>query len=129
MAKSQSDTLKMLKQELAFLERGGYGGRHPWRPVSLLLDSPSCQNRLAAEHAFKCADCWLYQYVPGPFRQEPVPCHFIALNQDGESVHTMSRQYTPGEVEDALRAWLVAEIARLEASERSGKNGLMASTN
>lgn len=129
MAKSHPDTLKMLKQELAFLDGRGYGGRQPWRPVSVFLDSPSCRNRLDTERAFKCADCWLYRYVPERFRQEAAPCHFISLNQDGESVHTMTRQCAPGEVEDALRAWLVGEIARLEALERSGKNDSIDSTN
>ena len=129
MVKAQSDTLKMLKQELAFLDRGGYGGRHPWRPVSLFLDSPSCPNRLDPEHSTSCADCWLYQYVPEKFRQELLPCHFIGLNNDGESVHTMSRQYTSGEVEDALRAWLTGEIARLETLERSEEKDLVSGSN
>jgi len=129
MAKPKVDTLSLLKQELAFLNRGGYGGRHPWRPVSLFLDSPSCPNRLDTEHATSCADCWLYQYVPEQFNQEPTPCHFIALNHEGESVDSMSRQYTSGEVEDALRGWLIGEIARLESLARSGKEDLASGTN
>jgi hypothetical protein len=44
-------------------------------------------------------------------------CHFIPLNRDGESVHSMSRQYTAAEVEAALKTWLEAEIRHLEALE------------
>ena len=114
MSKSNRETLNLLKQELAFLERGGYGGDVPWKPVSIFLDSPSCPNRLDADRATPCQQCWLYAFVPNQFLEEPVPCHRIALNPEGESVHTMSRQYTPGEVEEAVRKWLIAEIRRLE---------------
>jgi len=114
VSKSNRETLNLLRQELVFLERGGYGGAVPWRPVSIFLDSPSCPNRLDADRSTPCQQCWLFEFVPRQFLQEPVPCHRIALNEDGESVHTMSRQYTPGEVEEAVRKWLMAEIRRLE---------------
>lgn len=117
MPKFRLEILNQLKQELAFLERGGYGGSMPWRPVSIFLDSPSCPNRLDAERSTPCAECWLYHFVPEQFHQEMEPCHFIALNKDGESVHSMTRQYTAVEVEEALRKWLKAEIRRMESSE------------
>jgi hypothetical protein len=107
----------LLKLELAYLERGGYGGAMPWKPISIFLDSPSCPNRLDAEQSTPCAECLLYQFVPEPFQQEPQPCHFIPLNAAGETVHSMSRQYTQVEVEEALRGWLIAEIRRIEQLE------------
>jgi hypothetical protein len=115
--KPRVEILNFLKQELAYLERGGYGGALPWRPVSLFLDSPSCPNRLDVERSTPCPECWLYQFVPERFHQEMNPCHFIALNKDGETVHSMSRQYTQVEVEEAVRGWLKAEIRRIEESE------------
>lgn len=114
MSKPKLDTLKFLKQELAFLERGGYGGAMPWRPVSIFLDSPSCPNRLDVDRSTPCPECWLYSFVPEAYRQELNPCHFIELNKDGESVHSMTRQYTQTEVEEAVRNWLKREIRRLE---------------
>jgi len=114
---SRREILKLLKQELAFLDRGGYGGTMPWRPVSMFLDSPSCPNRLDAERSTPCSQCWLFQFVPERFRQEMEACHFIPLNRDGESVHSMSRQYTPAEVEAALKVWLQNEIRHLEELE------------
>ena len=117
VSKSRLEILNLLKQELAFLEREGYGGALPWRPVSIFLDSPSCPNRLDAERSTPCLECWLYQFVPERFRQEMEPCHFIALNKDGETVYSMSRQYTAVEVEEAVRAWLKAEIRRIEELE------------
>lgn len=114
MSNPKLATLRFLKQELAYLERGGYGGSQPWRPVSIFLDSPSCPNRLDADRSTPCPECWLYGFVPEQFRQEVTPCHFIELNKDGESVHSMSRQYTQAELEEAVRNWLKAEIRRLE---------------
>lgn len=118
VAKSRLEIVKLLKQELTYLERGGYGGALPWRPVSMFLDSPSCPNRLDVERAVPCAECWLFQFVPEKYRAEMNPCHFVPLNRDGETVHSMSRQYTPAEVEAALKAWLEAEIRHLETSDR-----------
>ncbi len=124
MRDGKLETLNLLRQELEFLERGGYGGALPWRPVSMFLDSPSCPNRLDVERSTPCPQCWLYQFVPEKFRQELPPCHFIALNPDGESIHSMSRQYTTAEVEEALRRWLTAEIRRLELPEKDPQSGL-----
>jgi len=116
--KSRTEIISLLKKELAFLERGGYGGRMPWRPVSIFLDSPSCPNRLDVERSTPCSECWLYQFVPENFRQEMDPCHFIPLNRDGESVYSMTRQYRPAEVEAALKTWLQNEIQHLEQLEK-----------
>ena len=114
MSNPKLETLKFLRQELAYLERGGYGGALPWRPVSIFLDSPSCPNRLDADRSTPCPECWLYEFVPEQFRGELNPCHFIELNNDGESVHSMTRQYTQSELEQAVRNWLKVEIRRLE---------------
>jgi len=121
---SRREIVKSLKQELAFLDRGGYGGALPWRPVSMFLDSPSCPNRLDADRSTPCSQCWLFQFVPERFHQEMEACHFIPLNRDGESVHSMTRQYSPAEVEAALKRWLEAEIRHLEELEvQSDKEG------
>jgi len=122
VSNSRLEIVNSLKQELTFLERGGYGGAMPWRPVSMFMDSPSCPNRLDAERSTPCSQCWLFQFVPERFHQEMEACHFIPLNRDGESVHSMSRQYTPAEVEAALKTWLEAEIRHLEELEsQAGK--------
>ncbi len=121
VSKSRTEVICLLKQELSFLERGGYGGDLPWRPVSIFLDSPSCPNRLDADRRTPCSQCWLFQFVPEKFHQEMDACHFIPLNSDGESVHSMTRQYTPTEVEAALKTWLMAEIKHLEDLEKKSR--------
>jgi hypothetical protein len=118
VVKSRIEIIGLLRNELDFLNRGGYGGALPWRPVKMFLDSPSCPNRLDEECSTPCSKCWLFQFVPERYRLEMDPCHFIPLNADGETVHSMSRQYTPGEVEAALKSWLEGEIEYLEGLER-----------
>jgi hypothetical protein len=126
----KSEIVNLLKQELAYLERGGYGGTMPWRPVSMFLDSPSCPNRLDVERAVPCSQCWLFLFVPERYRSEMSPCHFIPLNRDGETVHSMTRQYSPAEVEATLKKWLEEEIRHLETAGRDapakGGNGKVA---
>lgn len=116
--KSRTEIIKLLKQELAFLDRGGYGGALPWKPVAMFLDSPSCPNRLDVHRGTPCSRCWLFQFVPERYHEELEACHFIPLNSDGETLHTMTRQYTPGEVEAALKKWLQEEIQYLEELEK-----------
>ncbi|HUB02370.1 MAG TPA: hypothetical protein VL983_06780 [Terriglobales bacterium] len=116
--KSRIEIIRLLRNELDFLDRGGYGGALPWRPVRMFLDSPSCPNRLDADRSTPCSQCWLFQFVPEKYRDEMEACHFIPLNTDGETIHSMSRQYTPGEVEAALKSWLEGEIEYLERLER-----------
>jgi hypothetical protein len=129
VAKAKRDTLTFLKEELAFIDRGGYGGATPWKPVSIFMDSPSCPNRLDADKSTPCQHCWLYQFVPGQFEHEPASCQFIPLNADGETIHTMSRQYRPDEVEQAVRNWLITEIRRLESVAQNQAGSAVSSAN
>lgn len=122
MSGATKEIIRLLKEELTFVERGGYGGATPWRPVSMFMDSPSCPNRLDVERSTPCSQCWLFQFVPEKFHQEMTACHFVPLNSDGETVHSMSQQYSPAEVEEALKGWLVAEIRHLEERERSERS-------
>ena len=118
VSQARGEVIRRLKEELAFLERGGYGGTLPWKPVRMFLDSPSCPKRLDEDRSMPCGECWLFRFVPEKFRAEMDACHFISLNTDGESVHSMTRQYTMAEVETALRAWLEAEIRHLEELDK-----------
>jgi hypothetical protein len=111
---SSREVLTLLHKELAFVERDGYGDAASWEPLSIFLDSPFCPNRPDSERSTPCAQCWLFNFVPERFRQELPSCHFIPLNCDGESVHSMGGQYSPAEVKEKLKSWLEAEIRHLE---------------
>lgn len=118
MTDSRREVLKLLREELAFVNRGGYGGKQSWKPLTVFLDSPSCPNRLDVERRTSCPQCWLSLFVPDRLRQDLPSCHFIPLNDEGESVGTM-RDHTPGEVQAKVKGWLEAEIQHLEQLDMS----------
>jgi len=114
MTDSIREVLALLRQELAFLDRGGYGGERSWKPLSIFLDSPSCPNRLDVERRTPCAQCWLSLFVPDHLSQDLPSCHFIPLDHKGESIRTIGREHSPAEVQAKLKGWLEAEIRHLE---------------
>jgi len=122
MSNDKRDILEVLKFELNFLEQGGYGRsvRTPWKPTSIFLDSPSCINFNDSGRAHPCNECLLTDFVPLKSQEEPIPCHHIPLNPQGETVYTMERQREQQELEGALRGWLKATIQRIE-QERAAK--------
>jgi hypothetical protein len=70
MPKDDRNTLEVLKAELNFVEKGGYGRspREPWRATLALEDSPTCMNYDTKEHRTPCAECLLMQFVPADNR-------------------------------------------------------------
>ena len=116
MSTDNRDILEVLKFELNFLEQGGYGRsvRTPWKPTSVFQDSLSCINFNDPERPNPCTACLLHDLVPPQYRDEDVPCHHIPLNEAGETVDTMERQYTQAELEEAVREWLRRAIRRIE---------------
>ena len=113
------DLLEVLKFELSFLEQGGYGRsvRTPWKATSAFQDSLSCLNYGEADRPHPCNECVLYAFVPERFRSETVPCHHIPLNDRGDTLDSVDRGYNQIEIEEKLRSWLRATIARLEQDE------------
>jgi hypothetical protein len=123
MPNDDRDLLDVLKFELNFLEKGGYGRspREPWRSQLVFEDSPTCMNYDTKEHPSPCGECILMDMVPRERRSETVPCRHIPLNTRGETLDSLYRYGTQHEVEEAVRGWLRATVARLE-EEREGLN-------
>jgi hypothetical protein len=121
MAKDERDMLEVLKAELEFLEKGGYGRppREPWRPACIFEDSPSCVNHEAkqdgAQHELApCTDCILIDLVPAESRSEKIPCRHIQLTASGETLDSLYRYGDEYEIEETVRNWLRKSIYRLE---------------
>jgi hypothetical protein len=110
------DALEVLKFELEFLEKGGYGRspRAPWRPRFIFEDSPTCMNYDAPEKHGQCESCVLMQFVPAQKRLEKIPCRHIPLNPMGETLDDLYRYGDQSEVEKAVAGWLRAAITQLE---------------
>lgn len=121
MAKDNRDILEVLKFELQFVEKGGYGRspREPWKQALTFEDSPTCMNYDSKEHRGPCAECVLMQLVPPGQRGQAVPCRHIPLTSEGETLDYFYRWGSQTEIEDAMRKWLKATIERLEM-ERGG---------
>jgi len=123
MCDDKRDVLEVLKFELDFLEQGGYGRsvRTPWKPTSVFQDSPSCLNFNDPARPHACSECMLTDFVLREARDETIPCHFIPLNQQGETVDSMERHAHQLELEETLKNWLRSTVAGLER-ERAQKN-------
>jgi hypothetical protein len=119
MPQDDRDTLEVLKAELNFVKKGGYGRspREPWCATLALEDSPTCRNYDTKENRAPCAECLLAQFVPADKLGEKVPCRHIPLTSHGETLLQLYRGGTEQEIEEALAIWLEKEIAKLENEE------------
>jgi hypothetical protein len=106
------DRLRVLRNELQFLDKGGYRSPIQWRSARIFEDSPSCpKDRWSAcPHG----DCVLLDFVPEQSRLEVIPCRYIALDESGETLETLYSTGTNEEIQKALREWLLKTIAGLE---------------
>ena len=116
MQKDERDLLEVLKFELEFLQKGGYGRspRTPWGPQYIFEDSPTCMNYDSKESPSPCSDCVLMHLVPPELRSAKIPCRHIPLNASGETLDSLYRYSDQKEIEETVGNWLRATIQRLE---------------
>lgn len=89
------------KDELDFIEKGGYGRsvRTPWQSKSTFQDSLTCINYGDPNRAHPCNECHLLDFVDPEHRTEAVPCHFVPLNREGETNEDLEQQDKQAKVE------------------------------
>ena len=116
MAKDDRDILELLKEELSFIELGGYGRsvRTPWLPKSAFQDSLTCINFGYPDRAHPCNECHLIDFVANEHHLETVPCHFIALNEAGETIGDLEAQGNQAKLEATLKQWMRSKIKQIE---------------
>jgi hypothetical protein len=116
VAKDERNLLDVLKFELEFLNKGGYGRspRSGWHQPLIFEDSPTCMNYDSKDNPAPCEQCLLMRFVPQESRGEKVPCRHIPLNALGETIDYFYRSGTEAELEDALRGWLEKMIDGIE---------------
>lgn len=117
MSTDDRDMLEVLKAELDFIEKGGYGRsvRTPWKAKSAFQDSLTCINYTYLEKVHPCNECHLIDFVPGDRRSEEVPCHFIPLNESGQTLEQIEAEDNQQKLEETLKAWLRTKIKAIEA--------------
>ncbi len=127
MHKDERDLLEVLKFELEFLEKGGYGRspRAAWRPKFIFEDSPSCMNYDSKEDPAPCEECVLMELVPADERKNAIPCRFIPLDESGETLDSLYRHGEQHEIEEAMRGWLRGTIEKLEEAREARKKLLI----
>lgn len=108
--------LTVLKAELEFVKRGGYlfTARSFWRPHFIFQDSPTCLNFDGTQMPQPCSKCVMSELAPPPMRNCKIPCRFIPLNDQGETIDSLYRTATFEELEAALTRWLKSMIEKLE---------------
>src|SRR4030095_11615575 len=116
MAKDDRDLLELLKEELSFIEQGGYGRsvRTPWKPTSTFQDSLSCINYGYPYRAHPCNECQLIEFVSAEHQGKEVPCHFIPLNEAGETIEDLEAEDNEAKLEQKVKDWLRARINEIE---------------
>jgi len=113
MANDDRDILELLKEELDFIEKGGYGRsvRTPWKPTSIFQDSLACFG--FPDHLHEDC-CRLMEFVPAECRTKDVPCHYIPLNEAGETVEDLELEGNQSKTERKIKEWLRNQIKKIE---------------
>jgi hypothetical protein len=124
---TKQDIVERLKLERSVLADGGYGRsvRTAWRPTEYFRDSITCLNAGEAEKVHPCTDCFLSNYVHPAHRNQTLPCHFIPLNSEGETIYSLLRIGDTDKLEQALLEWLDETIEREQKALKaaSGSEG------
>ena len=122
MTHDDRDTLEVLKAELNFVEKGGYGRlvKTPWLPPSIFQDSPSCLNFGQLQRTHPCSECLLLDFVPPEARAEDVPCHHIQLNAKGETINELEWKEDQSQTEETLKKWLRSTIDKMKEPQKPG---------
>lgn len=116
MSTDNRDVLEVLKAELNFIEKGGYGkpAGEPWVSTSIFQDSQSCLNLGDPTRSHACSECLLLDFVPPDGRGESVPCHHILLTEAGSTVESIEWSRDQEGLEKSVKQWLRETIARVD---------------
>ena len=127
MGQDDRDILEILKGELDFIEKGGYGRsvQTPWKAKSIFQDSLSCINYADPNHTRPCSECRLLEFVDTEHQREEVPCHFTPLNEADETIEDLEREDNEAKLEREVKNWLRARIQEIEEKRSRSSSRLM----
>jgi hypothetical protein len=114
---SKADMIRLLEAELDLIEGGGYGrpSGEPGKEKPMFKDSIVCINHwLVPGYGADCDGCLLLDFVPGQHKEAAMPCHVIPLNGQGDTVKSLEARGDQARLEEAVKQWLRATIARLQ---------------
>ncbi len=116
MATTLRESLEILKLQRSILKDGGYGRsvRTPWKEERLFRDSITCLHTGETVRQKPCDECVLSNLVPPEYRNEEYPCHFVPLNERGDTLHSLEEAGEQETAERLVLDWLNSTIERLE---------------
>jgi hypothetical protein len=121
MASDNAELIRLIEAELDVIEGGGYNQPAGAGGEEKLVFNRSlvCINHwLVPGHETDCCDdCMLLKAVPEKHRSEKTPCHFIPLNDKGETVRSLEAQGDHDRLVEAVKDWLRATLQRLKEGE------------
>jgi hypothetical protein len=114
-----SEITEKLKLERSILADGGYGCsvRAPRQALEYFRSSITCLNLGEVEKLHPCAECFLTEFVSPSHYNELIPCQFIPLNSQGETIDSLLRAGDMQRLEEQLLRWLDQTIGQLESRE------------
>lgn len=121
MGFDKKEMIEKLKLELEILDKGGYepSAYKPYRMPRVFRDSVSCPNLGLELKIEPCTHCFLMEFVPQEHRAKENACHYIPLNQRGDTVASLDRPGNENAVQATLRAWLQETIAQLSEEQKT----------
>jgi hypothetical protein len=125
MAQDERDILAILKRELEYIEKGGYGDpvKDPASATSTIFaDSLTCLNYGSPYRTHPCAECPLIDFVPPEKRTSGMPCHEIPLDASGRTVEWFAQGEDEREIQQVVKGWLRQAIQRLESARSEPSN-------
>jgi hypothetical protein len=119
MGCERRELIEKLKLELEVLENGGYAPsvREPHREQRVFRDSVSCPNLGTEVKVDPCSSCYLMEFVPREHQEKADACHYIPLNERGDTTISLLQEHGEEALHAALHAWLQETIAQLELEE------------
>ena len=123
MGAANLDLIRLLEAELDVLEAGGYASPagQPSKEPQIFDRSLVCINHwFVPGHKPPCHDdCVLLQAVPETHRTAGLPCHFIPLNEAGDTVAKLEAEGDREKLEAEVKGWLRRTISRLKAGDNT----------
>ncbi len=112
----KKEMIEKLKLEIKVIEKGGYNPsvREPRKEPRIFRDSVSCLNLGLEEKRDPCVQCFLIEFVPPEHRNAEEPCHYIPLNDRGDTVVSLEAEGDRERLQAELLGWLRFTITRLE---------------
>ena len=116
MGFDKKEVLENLKLEIQMIERGGYNPsvRDPRTEIRIFRDSVSCPNLGLLEKVTPCSHCFLMDFVPAEHRMKDDACHYIPLNDSGDTVASLEAEDNREKMQGLVLNWLRRRVEELE---------------